>query len=81
MLFGKYPYSGHNEMDILKKIKKKDLELTGAHISEEAKDFLLKCLTINPSERMQWEKIHFHPLLTKKENQLLYNLKNRISVG
>jgi hypothetical protein len=38
-----------NDFDILKKIKQNKPDFTGVNISTNAKDFINKCLTINPS--------------------------------
>jgi hypothetical protein len=40
MLFGKYPYMGINDFDILKKIKNYRPDYSKGNISEKAKDFI-----------------------------------------
>ena len=54
MLFGTYPFLGQNEKDILKKIKNTRPNFKGVNITDEAKDFIERCLTIEPSDRIDW---------------------------
>lgn len=48
LLYGKYPYSGISDLDILKKIKSSKPDFSGVNISPKAKDFIDKCLIVNP---------------------------------
>jgi serine/threonine protein kinase len=45
---------GMNDYDILKKIKKDRPDFSGINISEKTKDFIDKCLTIDPKKRISW---------------------------
>lgn len=45
---------GLNDMDILKKIKNNRPSFTGLNISENAIDFIDKCLTVDPKKRIKW---------------------------
>lgn len=40
MMYGKYPYMGMNDYDILKKIKNNRPDFTKVNISRSAKDFI-----------------------------------------
>ena len=82
MLYGKYPYMGMNDYDILKKIKNNRPDFSRVNISEDAKDFINKCLTVDPKRRINWSEIYDHPLLNKKENAFIYGtLKSKISIN
>lgn len=54
LLYGKYPYTGMNDFDILKKIKKNRPDFSKVNISVEARDFLDRCLTVDPRKRISW---------------------------
>lgn len=54
MIYGKYPYMGMNDYDILKKIKSKRPDFGGVQISNKAKDFIDRCLTVDPKKRIKW---------------------------
>ena len=68
-------------MDLLKKIRKNKPDFSSVHISYDAQDFINKCLTISPSERIQWNEIYFHPLLNKKKGNMLYGIKSEINIA
>jgi serine/threonine protein kinase len=53
-MYGKYPYMGLSDFDILKKIKSTRPDFTGVNISDNSKDFINKCLTIDPQKRITW---------------------------
>lgn len=54
MLYGKYPYMGMNDYDILKKIKNSRPDFSRVNISKKARDFIDKCLTVDPKKRVNW---------------------------
>lgn len=55
MLYGKYPFMGINDPMILKNIKEKKIpDFGGVNLSENAKDFIIRCLTYDPKQRIQW---------------------------
>jgi serine/threonine protein kinase len=37
-------------------------------ISEKSKDFIQKCLTIEPAKRITWKAIYEHPLLSQSQS-------------
>ena len=51
MLAGKPPFEGHNELEIIKKVRSGQYDLYGNsmdHVSVEAKDLLRKLLEYDP---------------------------------
>ncbi len=60
MLYGKYPYMGMNDYDILKKIKNNRPDYSKINLSRNAKDFIDRCLTVDPKKRMSWIEIYNH---------------------
>lgn len=54
MIYGRYPYMGMNDYDILKKIKNNRPDYSAVQISKECRDFIEKCLTVNPKLRIKW---------------------------
>lgn len=64
MLFGKYPYKGKDNKEILYSINNKPFSFNGSTIiSDSAKDFIYRCLTVDPVRRISWRKIYSHPLI------------------
>lgn len=45
---------GMNDFDILKKIKNNRPDYSKVNISANAKDFIDKCLTVDPRKRITW---------------------------
>jgi len=86
-LTGDYPYNAINDMEILKKIKASPPKFPETvEISEESKDFIRKCLTIEPKKRITWKAIYDHPLLsdTKVSNMrqtYIGTLQSKISLN
>jgi serine/threonine protein kinase len=70
MIYGKYPYVGMNDMDILKKIKKGRPDYSAFEISRDCRDFLDGCMTADPKKRISWREIYEHPLITKQSGML-----------
>lgn len=80
-LFGDYPYNGLNDMEILKKIKKgPPVFPPKVHVSKQSVDFILKCLTIDPSKRISWKAIYEHPLLQNKMRDTYVGTLSKIRV-
>lgn len=80
MLYGRVPYKGVNDWEILKNIKTTKPDYSDVEISEEALDFIQKCLVANPSNRITWKQIYDHPLITKSEITLTTGLlRSKIS--
>lgn len=65
MIYGRYPYVGMNDYDILKKIRANRPDYSSVQISSECRDFIEKCLTVDPKSRIKWAEIYKHPLLAK----------------
>jgi serine/threonine protein kinase len=80
MLYGKYPYEGMSDYDILRKIKKDRPDYKNVQISAISRDFLDKCLTIDPEKRISWVDLYEHTLIAKSDEHLMYNLKSRINI-
>jgi serine/threonine protein kinase len=54
MLYGKYPFRGMTDAAIFKEIKKGPPNFSLINISAKAKEFINRCLTIDPEERISW---------------------------
>lgn len=55
MLTGQYPYIAKTDLEILGKIRKgPPVFASEFNISDDSKDFILKCLTIDPKKRINW---------------------------
>ena len=68
-LIGEYPYNAYNDHEILKKIKSYPPRFPETiEISEASKEFIRRCLTIDPNKRISWAEIYDHPLLDEKKN-------------
>jgi serine/threonine protein kinase len=67
ILFGKYPFFAHSDIDLIKKIKNTQPDFGSAKISAECKNFLISCLTIDPEQRISWTKIYSHDIFYKKQ--------------
>ena len=63
MLYGKYPYVGINDLDILKKIRKNRPNFDGVELSPNAREFIERCLTVDPKVRISWREVYEHPLI------------------
>lgn len=55
MMTGRYPYLGLSTGELLKNIRNKTLQITGIRMSKEAFDFIKRCLTYDPNERITWK--------------------------
>jgi serine/threonine protein kinase len=80
MLYGKYPYQGISDPDILKKIRTTRPDFSGINISEKARDFIDRCLIVDPKSRIQWKEIYDHPVIRERE-KIVYGLASRLSVA
>lgn len=61
MLFGKYPYFDQkvlSDAEMLKLIQKTKIDYSSRKVSETACDFIKRCLTIEPKERISWVQIY-----------------------
>jgi len=48
LLYGKYPFNGFSDEDILKKIESTKPDFSGVNLSPNAHNFIERCLTDNP---------------------------------
>lgn len=79
LLFGTTPYHAKNLIQLMKKIKKKDVHIPDEYsslISEECKNLLLSLLDKNPTNRITWDNFFQHEWFKKdeileRENKLL----------
>ncbi len=74
MIYGKYPYSSNNIVDLMKKIKtmKVDYDISMKEISQECIQLMNRLLTFNPAERIEWTDFINHVWFAKvfiKDNQ------------
>jgi serine/threonine protein kinase len=79
MLYGRYPYFGMSDMEILKKIETTRPDFKGVNLSDDARDFIEKCMTDNRTKRITWREIYNHPLI-KQEEKMIYGLTSRLDV-
>jgi calcium-dependent protein kinase len=63
MIYGKYPFFGPTPVMIYNCIKNEKPCFDGVNISPKAKDFILRCLTVDPSKRISWSEVYKHPLI------------------
>ena len=73
MLYGKYPYVGHSDCEILQRIRKTPVYFSGVEISHNARDFIAKCLTVDPKKRISWPEIYEHSLM-KHNASIIYGM-------
>lgn len=90
LLFGKWPFYGNNHEQLRKDILKKsdsNLEFP-REVTSETKDLLIRLLTFNPKQRIEWEDFFNHPIFVrfpeKKQakavaEQFKQNQKSRIA--
>ena len=64
LLEGTYPFKGRNIEKIMEKIKQNQILYNKVDLSEEAKDFIKRCLVLDPKGRIDWKDIYEHPLFT-----------------
>ena len=55
LLYGRYPYTGKSDYEILKNIKGRRPDYKKVQISDHARDFIDKGLTVNPKKRIKWQ--------------------------
>jgi serine/threonine protein kinase len=71
MIFGvsNYPYTGENDMILLKNIESKPLKLDypGIPISKEMKDLLSRMIVNLPEKRIGWHELYQHEILSDGE--------------
>ncbi len=80
MLYGKYPFTGFSDFEILKRIKSTKADFSGVNISANAKNFIERCLTIDPVQRISWAEVYTHPLI-KEEQKIAYGFASKIKIA
>ena len=80
LLYGTLPFNA-SSMNALKLSVKKDSGpnlkfLPDVEISPEAKDLLIKLITLDPKQRLSWQEAFNHPLFSKYEHQEVNNARN-----
>lgn len=63
LIYGEYPFKGEKDRQILACIKNNRPNYTKVNISDKARDFIDRCLTIDPKERISWKEVYSHPLI------------------
>lgn len=63
LLYGRVPFEIRTEEDLIKVIDEEIYFPKGYPLSNEAKDFILKCLHKNPKERLTMTKLVDHPFI------------------
>lgn len=67
MMYGVTPYTAKSQFQLVQNILNEKVKFPdNIKISEESKDFILKCLIIDEKERMSWEEAFTHPLFKGK---------------
>ena len=65
MLYGQYPYKGNNYAEMNKSIRSNAVNFNPQiPVSNESKDFITRCLIIDPSKRITWDQIEAHALMS-----------------
>lgn len=63
LIYGEYPFKGFSDQEIYKNIKKNPPNFDKVNISDKARDFIQRCLTIDPKARISWKEVYSHPLI------------------
>jgi serine/threonine protein kinase len=63
LIYGDYPFKGVTDDDIINKIKATRPNYSKVNISVKAKDFIERCLTVDPKLRISWKEVYSHPLI------------------
>jgi serine/threonine protein kinase len=64
MLFGKTPWTGESPVALYKAIQEKPLSFDQeSPISDDSRDFLIKCLQMDDNKRLDWEQVFKHKLI------------------
>ena len=79
LLYGRYPFLGKTDLEILNRIEKTRPDYRGVNLSPNAKDFIERCLTDNPQKRISWKEIYTHPLI-REDEKLKYVLGSKLNV-
>jgi serine/threonine protein kinase len=63
LIYGDYPFKGQTDPEIYKNIMKNPPNFDKVNISDKARDFIQRCLTIDPKARISWKEVYSHPLI------------------
>jgi len=65
MLFGKCPFFGRNEIELLSDVERNNLNFNakGQNLSENFQNLIKKMLIVDPAKRIDWIEIYNSPLL------------------
>eukprot|EP01065_Artemidia_motanka_P045189 TRINITY_DN6586_c0_g2_i1.p1 TRINITY_DN6586_c0_g2~~TRINITY_DN6586_c0_g2_i1.p1 ORF type:complete len:337 (+),score=72.07 TRINITY_DN6586_c0_g2_i1:130-1140(+) len=70
ILCGFCPFNGDTERDLFRRIIRGEYTFPSPawdHVSDEAKDFIRQCLSVNPDERITPQEAAAHPFLTRRD--------------
>lgn len=79
LIYGEYPFKGFSDFEIYKNILKNPPNFDKVNISDKAKDFIERCLIIDPKARISWKEVYSHPLIIEEEG-LIYGLTSAIRI-
>jgi len=80
MLFGRPPFVASNIIELIKNIKTKPLQIPRKinNISPEAEDVLRRMLTVDPNERISWDELFKHKIMTYREEKIKKELEDTL---
>lgn len=71
MLVGKTPWTARSQYELVQNISTKPIEFPSDKvISQKSKNFILACLQIDESNRIDWEDIYKHQLFEGRFEQM-----------
>jgi serine/threonine protein kinase len=79
LIYGDYPFKGITDHDIMLSIKNTRPNYSKVNISDRARDFIERCLTVDPKARISWKEVYSHPLLLEEE-KIIYGLTSSIRI-
>jgi serine/threonine-protein kinase ULK2 len=80
LLEGDFPFVGRNIEAVLKQIMEDRIAIKRTDISEDAKDFIKRCLVIDPKDRIDWNEIYKHPLIASSNSFVMMEPENEVDV-
>jgi calcium-dependent protein kinase len=81
MLSRRYPFSGHNQAEIFRRIRMANVNTTRgvwARISEEAKDLVTRLLRKSPTSRITFQEALHHPWFKKDDTEAKLTIDDSI---
>ena len=66
LIYGRQPFPAKDNTERIKNIMNTKPNYSGVEISAEFRDFIERCLTIDPEERINWEEVYDHPMVKNK---------------